>query len=135
MSLRLRVILLVLLLIGMTVIVNMVRQRVLELKYVLAWMFADVILILFVLVPGLIKGLSSVLGIYSPMNMIFFLGFLLSLVIIFTLTVALSKVTANVRRMSQTIALLHKELQELQAEYKTEREQESDRRTSWDRSK
>ncbi|MBE6001234.1 MAG: DUF2304 domain-containing protein [Sarcina sp.] len=112
MSLRLRVILLVLLLIGMTVIVNMVRQRVLELKYVLAWMFADVILILFVLVPGLIKGLSSVLGIYSPMNMIFFLGFLLSLVIIFTLTVALSKVTASVRRMSQTIALLEKRLQE-----------------------
>jgi hypothetical protein len=48
--------------------------------------------------------------------MIFFLGFLLSLVIIFTLTVALSKVTSSVRRMSQTIALLEKELKEKDAD-------------------
>ena len=135
MSLRIQIILLILLAIGLAVIINTVRKRDLELKYVLAWLFADIVLVFLVLFPGMIRSISRLLGIYSPMNMIFFLGFLLSLVIIFTLTVALSKVTANVRRMSQTIALLHKELQELQAEYKTEREQESDRRTSWDRSK
>ena len=45
------------------------------------------------------------LGIYSPVNMIFFLGFVLSLVIIFTLTVALSRVTARVRKLAQMIAL------------------------------
>ena len=135
MSLRIQIILLILLAIGLAVIINMVRKRDLELKYVLAWLFADIVLVFLVLFPGLIRSISRLLGIYSPMNMIFFLGFLLSLVIIFTLTVALSKVTANVRRMSQTIALLHKELQELQAEYKTEREQKSDRRASWDRSK
>lgn len=135
MSLRIQIILLILLAIGLAVIINMVRKRDLELKYVLAWLFADIVLVFLVLFPGMIRSISRLLGIYSPMNMIFFLGFLLSLVIIFTLTVALSKVTANVRRMSQTIALLHKELQELQAEYKTEREKESDRRTSWDRSK
>jgi hypothetical protein len=48
--------------------------------------------------------------------MIFFLGFLLSLVIIFTLTVAISKVTAEVRRMSQTIAMLDKKLLEAGSE-------------------
>ena len=135
MSLRIQIILLIPLAIGLAVIINMVRKRDLELKYVLAWLFADIVLVFLVLFPGLIRSISRLLGIYSPMNMIFFLGFLLSLVIIFTLTVALSKVTANVRRMSQTIALLHKELQELQAEYKTEGEQKSDRRASWDRSK
>lgn len=112
MSLRLQIILLVLLAIGMMVVVNMVRKRVLELKYVLVWMFSDIVLVFLVLFPGLIKAITRLLGIKSSMNMIFFLGFLLSLIIIFTLTVALSKVTSSVRRMSQTIALLEKELED-----------------------
>lgn len=116
MSLRIRIILLVLLAIGLAVVINMVRKRVLELKYVLVWLFSDIILVFFVLFPGLIKRITGLLGIYSQMNMIFFLGFLLSLVIIFTLTVTISRETANVRRMSQTIAMLHKEIQELQGQ-------------------
>lgn len=112
MSLRLQIILLVLLALGMMVVVNMVRKRVLELKYVLVWMFSDIVLVFLVLFPGLIKAITRLLGIKSSMNMIFFLGFLLSLIIIFTLTVALSKVTSSVRRMSQTIALLEKELED-----------------------
>lgn len=51
------------------------------------------------------QKLANVLGIYSPVNMIFFLGFVLSLIIIFTLTVALSRVTARVRKLAQMIAL------------------------------
>lgn len=112
MSLRLQIILLILLGAGLAVIVNMVRKRILELKYVLVWLFADAILVFLVLSPDSIRRLTRALGIQSTMNMIFFLGFLLSLVIIFTLTVAISKVTAEVRRMSQTIAILDKKLAE-----------------------
>jgi hypothetical protein len=116
MSLRLQIILLVFLGIGLAVVVNMVRKRILELKYVLVWLFADLVLVILVLFPSLIKGITRILGIQSTMNMIFFLGFLLSLVIIFTLTVAISKVTAEVRRMSQTIAMLDKKLLEAGSE-------------------
>lgn len=112
MSLRLQIILLVFLGIGLAVVVNMVRRRVLELKYVLVWLFADAVLVVLVLFPKLIKAITRALGIQSTMNMIFFCGFLLSLVIIFSLTVAISKVTAEVRRMSQTIAMLDKKLLE-----------------------
>lgn len=110
MSLRLQIILLVLLAAGFAVIINMVRKRQLELKYVLAWLFADIVLVILVLFPSLIMMITRLLGIKSTMNMIFFLGFLLSLVILFTLTVALSKVTASARRMSQTIAILENKL-------------------------
>lgn len=116
MSFRLQIILLVLLLLALAVVINMVRRRILELKYVLVWLLSDIVIIILVLFPRLIKGIAGLLGIYSPMNMIFFMGFLLSLVIIFTLTVALSRVTADVRRLSQTIAILHKELEEKTAE-------------------
>ena len=110
MSLRLQIILLVLLAAGFAVIINMVRKRQLELKYVLAWLFADIVLVILVLFPSLIMMITRLLGIKSTMNMIFFLGFLMSLVILFTLTVALSKVTASARRMSQTIAILENKL-------------------------
>ena len=116
MSLRIRIILLMLLAIGLAVVINMVRKRV------LVWLFSDIILIFFVLFPGLIKKITGLLGIYSQMNMIFFLGFLLSLVIIFTLTVTISKETANVRRMSQTIAMLHKEIQEMRGQSDSDEE-------------
>ena len=58
MSLRLQIILLVFLGIGLGVVVNMVRKRVLELKYVLVWLFADIVLVILVLFPGLIKGIT-----------------------------------------------------------------------------
>ena len=90
MTIKVRVLLGAALIVVLIIIVNMLRKRELELKYVLGW---------------LLVGFSNFLGIYSPMNMIFFLGFLFSLLIIFSLTVALSRVTARVRRLAQIIAL------------------------------
>lgn len=106
MFLRTQILLITILLLALGVIINMVRKRVLELKYVLAWMGCDISLIILICFPRLIDELAKVIGIHSPMNMIFFLGFVFSLVIIFSLTVALSHVTANVRRIAQMIALL-----------------------------
>ena len=90
---------------GLIIIVNMLRKRKLELKYVLGWLLCDITLLIFTIVPDLMVGFSDFLGIYSPVNMIFFLGFLFSLIIIFSLTVALSRVTARVRRLAQRIAI------------------------------
>ena len=56
--------------------------------------------------------LDRMLGIQSPVNMIFFLGFLFSLMIIFSLTVTISRITAKVRKMAQEIAFLSEQLDE-----------------------
>lgn len=105
MTLKAQILICIVLVIALLAIVNMVRKRSLELKYVLVWIGCDLILVIFTLFPNLMQKLANVLGIYSPVNMIFFLGFVLSLVIIFTLTVALSRVTARVRKLAQMIAL------------------------------
>ena len=105
MTLKAQILICIVLVIALLAIVNMVRKRSLELKYVLVWIGCDLILFIFTLFPNLMQKLANVLGIYSPVNMIFFLGFVLSLVIIFTLTVALSRVTARVRKLAQMIAL------------------------------
>lgn len=105
MTLKAQVLIGIVLVIALIAVINMVRKRSLELKYVLVWICADIILLIFTLFPSTMGKVAAFLGIYSPVNMIFFMGFVLSLVIIFTLTVALSRVTARVRKLAQMIAL------------------------------
>lgn len=116
MTLRAQIILITALVIVLFVIFNMVRKRKLELKYALAWLLCDIALIIIVCIPKLLDILAALLGIQSPMNLVFFLGFIFALVFIFILTVSLSRVTAKVRRLAQMEALLRKELMEKEKE-------------------
>lgn len=120
MTIKVRILLGAALICALAMIINMLRKRELELKYVLGWLLCDIVLLIFAAFPGLMVGFSNFLGIYSPVNMIFFLGFLFSLVIIFSLTVALSRVTARVRRLAQMIAL--KELEQRDQEGVSEKD-------------
>lgn len=105
MALRVQVVIVAVLVVVLFLILNMVRERKMELKYVLAWLVADVALLIFTIFPDTMGAVSRFMGIQSAMNMIFFLGFAFSLIIIFTLTVALSRVTARVRKLAQKVAL------------------------------
>ena len=97
MTLKAQVLICIVLIIALIAIVNMVRKRSLELKYVLVWICADIILFIFTLFPSTMGHVAA---------------FFLSLVIIFTLTVALSRVTARVRKLAQMIALQDEEKRE-----------------------
>lgn len=105
MTWKVRIALVIVLMIGLVALVNLIRKRGLELKYALTWLILGAGLLLIVIVPGLLDSLSALLGIYSPVNMVFFLGFLFSIVVIFTLTMAISNNSNRVRKMAQKIAL------------------------------
>lgn len=120
MSIKVRLLIGVGLILVLILIVNMVRRRKLELKYVLGWLLCDLALLILTVFPGFMVKASKILGIYSPVNMIFFLGFLFSLMIIFTLTVALSRVTERVRRLSQMLALESWERDQKESEFPEE---------------
>lgn len=105
MTWRIRIAIIFVLALGLVAIVNLIRKRSLELKYALTWLFLGVGLLLVVLVPGLLDTLSTALGIYNPMNMVFFLGFLFSIIVIFALTMSISNNSNRVRKMAQKIAL------------------------------
>lgn len=88
-------------------ILNMIRKRKLELKYSLVWLIVLVLLLIIALMPEKLQEIASALGIYSPINMIFFLGFVFSLAIIFVLTVTVSRLSARIRRLAQIVAQLN----------------------------
>ncbi len=52
-----------------------------QLKYALPWILCSIVLMIFAAVPGLLQGLAALMGIYSPVNLIFFLGFIFSCVL------------------------------------------------------
>ena len=116
MTVRLQVVIAAAILVVLAVLVNMIRRKSLELKYALPWMLVMAALFVFACAPQLLNVVSEFLGIYAPVNMIFFLGFCFSLLIIFSLTVALSRLSDSVRTLDQIVALNEKKLEELEQE-------------------
>lgn len=116
MTVKIQIIIAAFLLIGLVVIINMIRKRQLELKYALSWMIAIVFVLVLDCFPILLTKLSNTLGIWAPVNMIFFLGFCFSLVIIFGLTVTLSRMSDRVRKLSQAVAINEEKIEMLMAE-------------------
>lgn len=110
MNIRIQIIIAIGVLGALTVIVNMIRKKKLELRYALAWLFVGSGVLVLDCFPQLIDWMSKQLGIASPVNMLFFLGFCFSLVIIFVLTVAISRMSIRIKQLAQEIALLTEEV-------------------------
>ena len=108
MTLKAQIILIAILLIALFLVLNSVRKHKLQLKYALPWFACIIVLVVFVAIPDLIQVLANLLGIQSPVNMVFFLGFVFSLAIVFVLTMTISRLTAQVRELTQAIALMEK---------------------------
>ncbi len=104
------------LIVALIMIVNMIKRRSLELKYALSWLVAIFFVLVLDCFPVLLVKISSLLGIWAPVNMIFFLGFCFSLMIIFILTVTLSRMSERVRKLSQAVALNEEKIDQLMKE-------------------
>ena len=122
MNIRIQIIIAVLIIIALIVIINMIRKKALELRYSLAWLAVGAGVLILDLFPGFMEWLSDLMGIASPVNMLFFLGFCFSLIIIFILTIAISRMSVRIKNLAQELALLDKKYN---TELKQHREMEN----------
>lgn len=109
MNIKIQIIIGITVILALCVIVNMIRKKRLELRYALAWLIVGVGIFILDCFPQLITWLAHVLGIASPVNMLFFLGFCFSLIIIFILTVAVSRASIRIKELAQELALYEKD--------------------------
>lgn len=123
MTFKLQLIIGICLVVALLAIVNMIRKRKLELKYALSWLIAIVFVLIMDCFPVLLTRLSYFLGIWAPVNMIFFLGFCFSLLIIFVLTVTLSRMSERVRKLAQAVALNEEKIELLMKEHEAAKEE------------
>ena len=81
-------------------------------RYVLPWIVLVIGMLVLVVFPVILYALTDLLGILTPSNMLLFCGLMLALMIIYGLSVAVSKMTDNLRAMAQKIAMLEGRLKE-----------------------
>ena len=105
MTIKLRIIILCFLLVLCLLVIREVKKRHLELKYAITWMLLPIMICVFVAIPGALEWVSKILGIYDVVNMVFFLGFIVLITIIYSLTVALSRHSDRIRKLTQMMAL------------------------------
>lgn len=110
MTLKLQILIIAALAIALVFIILQIRNRKLDLKYSLTWFFLILALLILTIFPQILTFFSNLVGFGSQMNMLFVSGFLLTLLIIFTLTRAVSKLMDQVRTLTQKVALLESEL-------------------------
>ncbi len=105
MNTRIQVIIAVFIILALAIIINMIRKKALELRYALAWIGVGIGVLILDFFPRLMEVISEVLGIADPVNMLFFLGFCFSLIIIFILTIAISRMSVRIKELAQELAL------------------------------
>ena len=105
MSTRLTVSLYVLVFLLFVYLIHKIRSRKADIKYILPWLMLDLLLLLAVAFPNLIKGICILLGIQTPSNMVFFFGIIFLLFIVFSLTLTVSRLNNEIKELTQRIAL------------------------------
>lgn len=112
MNIRTQIIVIALVILTLIALINLIRRDKLQLKYALLWFVLGIGVGVFACFPNLTSFLAGLMGIYTPINMLFFVGFCFALAIIFSLSVAVSRLSERVKRLAQEIALLKEERKE-----------------------
>lgn len=112
MTFQLRIILVILIVLIIAIVIRQIEKRNLELRYTLSWLSLLFILLLVTLFPHILNWFTALAGIELPINMVFFLGFGFTLLIVYRLTEAVSKMSREITELTQKVALLDKENKE-----------------------
>ncbi len=126
MSPRARLLLIVIGLIVLASVINLMRTRRLKEEYALLWLLAALTL---VATPILINPLDSIaffLGIEYPPALFLGLGIIGLLLIIFQLSLVISKFSDQIRVLTQEVAVLRSRLEQMQRDMAAQNDAPSD---------
>ena len=98
----------------LAVIFYMLKKNLLSVKYSLLWLFFAAALILFAAVPYVVYVLRDILNIEIPVNLVFVLLFCFVLLVLLSVSVAISQLAEKAKRLAQSKALLEKRVRELE---------------------
>ena len=98
----------------LAVIFYMLKKNLLSVKYSLLWLFFAAALILFAAVPYVVYVLRDLLDIEMPVNLVFLLMFCFVLVVLLSLSIAISQLADKCKRLTQANAILEKRVRDLE---------------------
>ncbi|MEK4061087.1 MULTISPECIES: DUF2304 domain-containing protein [Paenibacillus] len=112
-SFKLQVILLIGSILCFILLINMIRKYRIELKYSMLWFCIMFFILILSIFPSLFEIIASLMGIELPVNALFLLSIFGINLMLFSLTLVISKSTIKVKELSQEIGLLKYEVEEL----------------------
>lgn len=110
MELKFKIFLICLCLVFAIFIYKKIEKGKIQLKYSLSWYLVTFMLILATIFDELLIPLKNFFGFETTSNMIFLFGFLILIMIVFSLNVKISDLTAKNTKLTQEVALLKKEM-------------------------
>ncbi|MBQ7506430.1 MAG: DUF2304 domain-containing protein [Lachnospiraceae bacterium] len=119
MDIKLRIFIGVVLVIGFLYVIHSIRKKKIDIRHSLVWILVCVLLAILDIWPSLLNNLARILGFELPVNMLFFLGFAIAVVIIFGLTTRVSRQSEQIKSLAQEIALLKEKAEGRADEEKT----------------
>ena len=98
----------------LAVIFCLLKRGLMSVKYSLLWLLLAVCLVIAAAVPYTVFVLRDLLDIQMPVNLIFLLMFCFVLVVLLSLSVAITQLAEKFKRLTQANAILEKRVRDLE---------------------
>ena len=98
----------------LAVIFCLLKRGLMSVKYSLLWLLLAVCLVIAAAVPYTVFVLRDLLDIQIPVNLIFLLMFCFVLVVLLSLSVAITQLAEKCKRLTQANAILEKRVRDLE---------------------
>lgn len=96
------------------IIFVLLKKGKMTVKYSLLWLGLAVVLVIFAICPYVVYVLRDLLDVEMPVNLVFMLMFCFVLVVLISLSIAVSQLAEKCKRLTQESALLEKRVRELE---------------------
>lgn len=111
---RLKISLIAAIILFFVIVLYLLKKRRLSLKYTLLWLLTGLVMLIFVIFPGIMGAIAKLLGIQTVMNTLYLLLLAFVLVLLMMLTSIVSKQTERIGYLAQSNAILEKRVRELE---------------------
>jgi len=91
---------------------ELVRRRRLQERYALLWLLSAVVLLVLAAWSGLLEQVADLVGIATPSNALFVVGFAFVLTLLLHFSLAVSRLTDETKILAQQVARLDAELRD-----------------------
>ena len=112
----------------LVIIFVLLKHGKMTVKYSLLWMCLSLVLLVFALFPYVVYVLRDLMDVEMPVNLVFMLMFCFVLLVLLSLSIAISQLAEKSKRLTPANAILEKRVRELEkALRQTEEEKNSPR--------
>ena len=99
----------------LTIIVSLLLRRQLREKYAVMWLLIGIALLAIAFFPGLLLGLTNLLGVEVPANLLFSIAIALLIGVALHLSWELSRAEDEIRKLAEESAILRSDVDRLLA--------------------